>query len=379
MIDAGELDPLGFVADELAARGALIERDGDRALAVLPGPLAGQLDVPETVALAAGPRDGHVGCGLGAPLLDRLIAGVRATVPVAGVAWQAEPPKLAAAERLAERWGVRNGVADVLGVAHASATYVAGVFAWSAEADDRYEGLAFVVAHGATAGEPDGEVTAALARLIAGDDPRAREQAIDEHGARSPAEAASAIARRAAEAIGPRLGEVGAAVARRRDRERARIDDYFRSLIAEAERPRRQVARDAIRARVDALRAEHAAKLRDLGARYTLRIRLEPIALAAISMRVAEIRVRLRRRKGERELALHVPPGARAPDALACAACPSTTRAPLLCDDALHVLCETCAPDATGRPRCRACRDKGAPSSRTVSLAPGLASRLTTS
>jgi hypothetical protein len=96
----------------------------------------------------------------------------------AGIAWQAEPPKLAAAERLAGRWVVRNGVADVVGVAHAPATYVAGVFAWSA----------------------------------------------------------------------------------------------------------------------------------------------------------------------------------RAPDALACVACPSTARAPLLCDDALHVLCESCAPDATGRPRCRACR-----------------------
>lgn len=352
MIDAGELDPLGFVADELAARGALIERDGDRALAILPGPLAGQLALPETVAIAAGPRDGHVGCGLGAPLLDRLLADVLARVPAAGIAWQAEPPKLAAAERLVERWVVRNGVADVVGVAHASATYVAGVFAWSAEADDRYEGLTLVVAHGATAAESDGEVTAALARLIAGDDPRA----VEEPGARGTPGAAAALARRAGAAIGPRLDEVGAAVARRRDREQMRIDEYFRSLIAEAERPRRQVARDAIRARVDALRAEHAAKLRDLGARYLLRVRLEPIALAAIAMRVAEVRVRVRRRKGERELALHVPPGARAPDALPCVACPSTTRAPLLCDDALHVLCESCAPDATGRPRCRACR-----------------------
>jgi hypothetical protein len=73
-------------------------------------------------------------------------------------------------------------------------------------------------------------------------------------------------------------------------------------------------------------------------------------------MRVVEIRIRLRRRKGEREIALHVPPHARTPDALACVACSGTTRAPLLCDDALHVLCETCAPDAGGRPRCPACR-----------------------
>jgi hypothetical protein len=94
-------------------------------------------------------------------------------------------------------------------------------------------------------------------------------------------------------------------------------------------------------------------------------VRIDPIALVAVAARVAEIRMRLRRRKGERTLELHVPPTARAPDALACVACPATTRTPVLCDDALHVLCEACAPEAGGRPRCPAChpgRDPKKPS-----------------
>ena len=349
---AGALDPIGFVVDELAARGALIERGDSGAIAVLPPELAARIEVPETITLADAAGDRTLGCGLGSPLLDRLVTEVRATVPVASVTWQAEAPRLAVAERLAERIVVRNGVADVLGAAHASATYLAGVFAWTAEADDRYQGMVMVVAHAGTGSEPDATCLTALGALLAGDDPRM----VDERDARGAIGGAGAIAQRAVLAIGPRLDEVGAAVARRRDRERARIDDYFGSLIAEAKRPRRQVARGAIDARIAALGAEHAAKLRDLGARYALRIRAEPIALAAIATRVAEIRLRLRRRKGERELALHVPPGARAPDALACSACPATTRAPLLCDDALHVLCEACAPEVGGRPRCRACR-----------------------
>jgi hypothetical protein len=360
VIDAAVLDPLGFAADELTARGALVERDDDLALAVLPAPLARELAIPEAITLAAAPGDDRIACGLGAPILDRLIADVRATVPVAAVRWQAEPPKLAAAERMAERLIVRNGIADVLGAAHASATYLAAVLAWIAEADDRYEGMAFVVAHAATGAEPDAEVTAAVSRVIAGADDRAADDR-DARDARGAAGAAAIVARRSAEAIAPRLAEVGAAVARRRDRELARIDDYFHSLIAEARRPRRQVARDAIEARVAALHAEHLAKLRDLRARYTLRVRLEPVALVAISVRVAEVRLRLRRRKGERELALHIPPGARLPDALPCVACAATTRTPLLCDDALHILCEACAPDAAGRPRCPACRGKPRP------------------
>jgi hypothetical protein len=347
-----ELDPLGFVVDELSARGALVERAGPGALAVLPPPLAKSLDLPDTVALADAAGDRAIGCGLGSPLLDGLVAAARASVAVASITALAEPPRTAASERLAERVVVRNGVADVLGAAHASATYLAGIFTWTAEADDRYQGMTITAANAATGAEPDPGCVSLIESLIVGADPRVAE----ERDARGATGGAAVVARRAALAIGPRLDEVGAAVARRRDRERARIDEYFGSLIAEAKRPRRQVARGAVDARVAALHAEHAAKLRDLTARYTLRVRLDPVALIAIAMRVVEVRIRLRRRKGEREIALHVPPCARTPDALACVACSGTTRAPLLCDDALHVLCETCAPDASGRPRCPACR-----------------------
>ncbi len=350
------LDPLGFVADELAARGALVDRDARAATALLPPPLARRLALPELVELADAPREDAIGCGLGSPLLERLLGEVRARIPVAGIAWQAEPPRLGAAERLAGQLVVRNGVADLLGVEHAPATYLAGVFAWTAEADDRYEGMTTAIVHAGSGGEPDAASAAALARLFAGGDAGGDRRTLDQGSARAGEGAAALIGARASLAIGPRLDEVAAAVARRRDRERARIEDYFTSLIAEARRPRRQVARSAIEARVAALGAEQLAKLRDLTARYALRVRLEPVALAAISTPVALLRLRLRRRKGERELAAHVPPDARAPDALACAACPGTTRAPVLCDDALHLLCEACAPEAAGRPRCPACR-----------------------
>jgi hypothetical protein len=359
MIVSGGIDPLGFVISELASRGALIERSNGSAIAVLPAELAARIELPETIVLADATTDrtngSTIACGLGSPLLDRLVTEVRASVPVASVAWQAVPARLAVAERLALRLVVRNGVADVLGAAHAPATYLAGVFAWTAEADDRYQGMAMAVVHAGSAGEPDAACLAAIGALLTGDDARV----VDERHARGAAGAAHAIVKRVAIVIGPRLDEVDAAVARRRDRERARIDDYFGSLVAEARRPRRQALRAAIEAQIAALRAEHAAKLRDLGARYTLRVRIDPVALAAITTRVAEVRLRLRRRKGERELALQIPPGARAPDALACVACPAATRAPVLCDDALHVLCEACAPEVTGRPRCPACRPGG--------------------
>ena len=347
-----DLDPLGFVVDELSARGALVERGDHGALAVLPPLLARSLDLPDTLTLTDVGSDHAIGCGLGSPVLDRLASTVRATVPVASITSLAEPPRTATAERFADRVVVRNGVADVLGASHASVAYLAGIFVWTAEADDRYQGMTVVAANAATGAEPDPRCRAMIESLIAGADAHI----VESRDARGATGGAAVVARRAALAIGPRLEEVGVAVARRRDRERARINEYFASLLAEAKRPRRQVAPGAIEARVAALHAEHASKLRDLTARYTLRIRLDPIALVAIAMRVIELRIRLRRRKGEREMPLHVPPYAKTPDALACVACPGTTRAPLLCDEALHVLCEACAPDTAGRPRCPACR-----------------------
>ena len=42
---------------------------------------------------------------------------------------------------------------------------------------------------------------------------------------------------------------------------------------------------------IERTRDAHAAKLRDLTARYTLRVRLDPVALVAIAMRVVELRI----------------------------------------------------------------------------------------
>ena len=256
------------------------------------------------------------------------------------------------AESLAARLVIRNGVAEVVGTGSATATYVVAAVAWVAEADDRYQGLITLVLDAATGAEPDLLGQAALVRVVAGHDAEPLERsAIVE-------DPATMLARRGADRFRGGLGAIEAAVARRRDREADRQIAYFRQLVAEARRPRRQVARTAIAARVAAIEAEAAAKRRDLDVRYTLRLRLVPAALVVVTARVTEVRVRLRRRKNQRELALRVPAAARQIDAVACAACTATTRSILLCDDALHALCEACAPIATGRPHCGACASK---------------------
>ncbi len=68
-------DPVTFVASALAARGALIEREVDQVLAVVPPELARALDIPEEVRLSShAGTTGASECGLGAPLLEELVA-----------------------------------------------------------------------------------------------------------------------------------------------------------------------------------------------------------------------------------------------------------------------------------------------------------------
>jgi hypothetical protein len=131
--------------------------------------------------------------------------------------------------------------------------------------------------------------------------------------------------------------------------------EYYAAMVAEARAPRRRVDAAAVEAKVKHLEAERDSRLRDLAERFTLRVHARLAAALWVAVPVVHVRLRVRRRKGERELALRLPAGAHGFDRLPCEGCASTTERPALCDERLHVLCETCVPQATGRPRCPAC------------------------
>lgn len=345
-------DPLAFTLESLASRGALVDPRADGGLAILPPALAGELGTDEEIELGAGaPVPGLTPCGFGAPLLERLIEDARAAVPVAWVRLDARPPGPAQAEAIAGRIVLRNGLVDVLDTVPAEELYVSAFFSVVAEADDRYEALFPIVLHlGQGAGEPD----PALAALL---DPRRSAHRL------SPAEPSALLelgplvlrARAAAEDL---LAPFRESVGRRFERDVSRLEEYFASLIGDARAPRRAVSAEAIAAKVAHLGAEREQKLRDLGPRYTIQARVALAALLCARVPANRVRLRMRRRKAERELEVVIPGEVRAPDRLPCAACHRTTWRPVACDDRLHLLCETCAPSAQGRPSCGACRSR---------------------
>jgi hypothetical protein len=347
--DAAGLDPLGFVTEVLAARGALVEGDDREALALLPVSVARALAVPEELRLAVDPgRPGTVPCGFGAPLLEMLTKEARATVPVAWVSLEGRPPPVTLAESVAHRFSLRNGLAQVIDAAPGEAVYLVAHFAVTGEADDRYDTNVCVVLEVEGDGEPDDPLKLML-------DPLRPSPSLVPVPQRTLSAGIDCATIRATLAAREALSTFRTSVARRKGRDRLRIDEYFAALIADARAPRRPVPEASIRAKLEHLDAEHRQKRSDLDARFTVRAAVTPIALVIATVPVTRVRVRLRRRKAEADLMLTIPAEGRNPDRLACAGCPRTTLRPVACDDRLHLLCETCAPSANGRPRCPAC------------------------
>jgi len=356
-------DPLVFASDALAARGALVEPSDGGCLAVLPPELAQELGVPETFSMTSGAKEAfgdaagaeppvdRVPCAIGAPLLDRLAESARGRAPYAALASAADPPRPSQARALAERFAARNAVTDVTGVLVADACYLVAWFAWRAEADDRYDGAFVLALHAGDGSEPD----AAIAELA---DPARPGSALTlgllDPPAPSP-EATAILGSRAAAVARGAIGPASAAVARRHERDHRRVDEYFAALAADARAPKRRIEASALDAKLRHLEVERDAKLKDLAQRYTLRVTVDPVALVALTIPVAHARVHVRRRKREGEIVLRLPATAGSLDRLACAGCAGSTSRPVVCDDALHVLCEACAPSAQGRPRCPAC------------------------
>lgn len=349
-------DPLEFTERSLAARGALIEREPDGSLlALTPPDVARALGLPEESHLVAHARDDgseSVACGLGSPLLEKLVAEARARTPAAMVLLDRDPPKASHARAMAERLVVRNGLVEVGDTLVGEAVYLTLTVAWTAEADDRHEGT--VTAH---AQSPDGALPSpGLQGVLDG---------LLDGGAANPvpahltpsisAETSSWLTARAEVLVEEAVAPVREGVARRHARDHERIIEYFTTLITEARAPRRRIDAAAVEARVAQFVGERDAKLGALAPRFTLRVSSAPAGLLAAVVPVVRVKLKLRRRKESREVAVTLPTGASALDAPLCEGCLGGAPRPALCDDRLHLLCERCAPHAQGRVACLAC------------------------
>lgn len=347
------ITPLSFVAAYSERHGALVEA-GARTTEILQPPgVIERLDVPEHGRYAERPEAAQVWVGYGSPALERFLHDATLDVPWTVMRLQLPGPVRESSPRSAvERFALRNAVHEIEQVVATRAGRLVAHVRFALLADDRREGLSTVtMAVGSRTAVPE-FWSAAQTR-----------------GTLTPATSASPAAADLAKAASAALArtEVQArresqpfldGFARRLDRDRRRIGDYFLGLRHELDKRarRRRLDPDAVAHKRAAIDRERAAKLRELDERGRVRIETSLVAAVHVLAPVAEVTLNVRRRKGRRSLALEYDAATSCLVAPACEACAREARAPAICDGALHLVCERCVPDATGRWRCPACR-----------------------
>lgn len=339
-----------FAEKLLECEGALVEARSGLLEAVIPASLSAQLKLPEHVLLSEDELPNARRVGYGTELLERLVELATSRVPVAFARWAGGPIKEALVHRAAREFILRNGVVVPGGLRPLTAKRLWLHAAYALQSDERREGLTSAVVSMEAAVPVNG-----FDEVIAGAiTPGAGCQLRSESTERAARAAIRLCAKRAEQSVAAfREG-----MERRYQRDRERLEGYFADLD-------RELTRRAARGRIDsatagdkrqALLRDRAAKLEALGLRFMLRLEILPVAALVVEAPAYAISFKLLRRKASRALELEYDCAVRRLVPPSCDACFGPAERPAACDDALHLLCEPCAPKSEGRTTCAACQ-----------------------
>lgn len=332
-----------------------------------PAPVAQVLQIPELARLgfAAELPSNSERVGLESDWLERFghLLGERGqtahvTLPVA-------LPQLSNAERVVEHTvNLQNAVYRVVGVTPAWTRYLVMLFRVTAFSDEKRDGvikLGFNLANGSTLDAVvDGLLSAALEMTDVKGAPVSAPASLPPLW--TPAQLKSRVARALPERTETHLAPFLKGMQRRLDRDLQRVHDYFDGLRAEALlrlhkhlTAEKESARE--RLRLEAIVREYEAKVVDLRQKYALRVDVEWSQTLEVVMPVQRVEILIRRRKGERRIALDWNPLARKLDVPPCEYSYTQSPARLVCDDRLHLVspaahasCPSCE-----KTYCRAC------------------------
>jgi hypothetical protein len=156
---------------------------------------------------------------------------------------------------------------------------------------------------------------------------------------------------------------------RRLERDLARVHDYFEGLRTESLlRLQKQIASAEAesareRLRLEAIAREYELKVADLQQKYALSADVAWSQTLEIVMPVARFEILIKRRKGERRIALDWNPLARKLDVPPCEWSYTRNAVRMVCDEGLHLISPAAhAPCANcDRAYCRACHQRECP------------------
>ncbi|MGH9753615.1 MAG: hypothetical protein ACREA2_12605, partial [Blastocatellia bacterium] len=174
-----------------------------------------------------------------------------------------------------------------------------------------------------------------------------------------------AVTRAAPARVRAHLSQFVNGMQRRLDRDLERLHEYFSGLREESWRKLKKQKGDAARERlrIEAAEREYQAKVADLKQKYDLRVNIEPVQTLELISQVQRVTLVIKRRKGERKLALDWNPVARQLDPPPCEWSFVAEGSRAVCDDQLHIVspaghapCPQC-----GKEYCRVCSSRRCP------------------
>jgi hypothetical protein len=362
---------MDFVAGLIEAEGGVtdrIEPDGLEYLA--PAALATTLGLPAEGRLGFGPElpEGARRTSLEAELLDRLGRAIGERGAATRRTVYLPPPPMTDPERvLHHALSLQNAVFRFVGTRSVWTRYLVLLFRYTAVSDEKRDGLLRLAVNLATGSTIDAGADAMTRAAFELDELPASQQPEE---ARMPALWSSArmralLERGLPERIEQRIAPFLASIRRRHERDLERLFGYYTDLQGEAasraNKPGADVERE--RLRIEAIGREYGAKVADLEQKYAVTIQAECVQSLDLRIPVYRFDVLIKRRKGERRIALDWNPLLREMEPIGCEY--SYTKEPgrMVCDDALHVVslaahgpCAGC-----GKPYCRACHPAKCP------------------
>ncbi len=364
-----------FVADLLESQGAAVEPIEPDELDVLaPEPLGRAMGWPELVRLGFGPAPaaGVTPIRLEGDWLDRFagLIGDRGRFAERQLLLPREIAPPGTPERLIERAiELPNAVWRLRDAKPAWARCLLLAFRYTAVSDEKREGIVWLGFNTTTGGILDDELLARL-RVALADDPFWQAPQPEVLAAAGPAWDAQTLGARAAPLVERRvqseLKPFLRAMRRRLERDRTRVHAYHDDLrraaqtklaalaSSKADKAEEHARRE--RMRIAAIEREYAAKIDDLRHNFALRVTAECVQGLAVLAPVHRYELLIKRRKGERTVALDWHPAARSIELPLCEGGAGGGRARLVCDERLHLTdaaAEACS--SCGKPWCRAC------------------------
>jgi hypothetical protein len=380
-----------FVADLLESEGAAIDHVEPDGLDVLaPEPLRAAMGWPELARLGFGAAlpAGATPIGLEGDWLDRFgtLFGERGRLAERQLALPDHATAPGDPERTIDRaLDLPNAIWRLQGAGSAWTRCLLLAFRYTAISDEKREGLVWLGFNQGTGACLDGDILDRF-RLLLGHEtdwlapePDVRAEA----GAGWDDETLVARVRPLVEHLVRRdLEPFLRAMRRRLDRDRGRIHEYHDDLrraaqmklcaLGSASGDKAEADRKRETLRVAAIEREYAAKLDDLRHNYALRVTVEWVQGLTLFAPVHRYKVLIKRRKGERLVALDWHPCARMLERLPSEWGLGIERARLVCDERLHLTdlagqapCPSC-----GKTYCRACHPASCPRCRRARARP---------